>query len=796
VKKNPKPETSRAEATSPRTAHADTRTRVRVITLAATALAAATLVTGAIHLRRRTSQAEDSAAPPPVAAEFVGSDSCGGCHHAEHDAWNRSQHARAMQRASRATVLGDFGGRSFEYEGVRSAFFVRDGRFFIRTDGPGGELADFEVKYTFGLEPLQQYLVELPGGRLQALSIAWDTRPAVDGGQRWFHLYPSRKVDHSNELHWTKRSQNWNHMCADCHSTDVRKNYDLATDRYATAWAEMTVGCEACHGPGSAHVAWARSSSRSDGANGLTVTLDERRGVTWRVDPASGAVVRSRRRAEDREIEVCAPCHARRAQIAEGHRAGEPLLDHYLPSLLGAGLYHANGEQRDEVYIWGSFLQSRMYGEGVTCSDCHDPHTQKLRAEGNALCERCHARSRYDARQHHFHDPASPAGRCVNCHMPAADYMVVDPRRDHSLRVPRPDLSALLGVPNACNGCHRDHSARWAADAVRRWYGRDSRGFQAFAEAFHAADVGGAGVAPMLTALASDVTQSYIARASALARLREAAGPAAIAAAALAGARDASPLVRLAAASVADALPPEDRVAVAGPLLADPLRAIRVQAAGALAGVPLDRLDPRARAAWPGARDDYVSAQRYAADRPEARVNLGTFYARLGRFDDARIEFAAALRLDRSFVPAYVNAADASRAQDREDDALRWLQEGLAAAPRSAALYHALGLAQARRKDESEALASLARAASLEPDNARYAYVYAIALSSFGRASEAIRALESAAARWPTSRDVLFALATVRRDAGRRDAARDAARALLAAHPEDREARALVEELR
>jgi predicted CXXCH cytochrome family protein len=336
------------------------------------------------------------------------------------------------------------------------------GKFFVNTDGPDGKLRDYEIKYTFGVYPLQQYLVEFPDGRLQALSIAWDSRPKKDGGQRWFHLYPNERVTYDDELHWTRPSQNWNFMCADCHSTDVRKNYDPATDKFQTRWAEISVGCEACHGPGSHHLEWAATQSpplpKGEEANrtdrGLSARLDERRGITWSVNPASGNAVRSEPRAAEREIEVCAQCHARRGQIAEGYRAGKPLLDYYHPALLTPPLYHSDGQQRGEVYNWGSFLQSKMYASGVTCSDCHNPHSGKLRAEGNTLCATCHLPSKYGTGAHHHHKPASAGASCVSCHMPTTTYMMVDPRHDHSLRVPRPDLSVKFGTPNACNGCH------------------------------------------------------------------------------------------------------------------------------------------------------------------------------------------------------------------------------------------------------------------------------------------------------------------------------------------------------
>jgi predicted CXXCH cytochrome family protein len=718
---------------------------------------------------------------------FVGAEACAACHERETEAWRGSQHARAMQDANEQTVLGDFGDRTFAHAGVTTTFYKRDGRFHVRTEGPDGRFADYEVKYTFGVAPLQQYLLELPGGRLQALTIAWSTRE-----QRWFHLYPDQKIPAGDELHWTGRQQNWNFMCADCHSTDVRKNYDARSDTFASKWAEISVGCESCHGPGSRHVAWAGSKD-ADPRKGLTVALDERRRVAWAIDSKTGNAERSRPRDTEREIEVCAQCHARRLQIAEGYRAGRPFLDHYRPALLTAPLYHVDGQQREEVYGWGSFLQSRMYRRGVTCSDCHDPHAQSLRAPGNAVCAQCHAAARYDAAAHHFHRPGTQAGECASCHMPTATYMVVDPRHDHSLRAPRPDLSVALGVPNPCNSCHREAGAKWAAEAVRKWYGRDARSFQAFARTFRDAELGKPRSGAALAALAADTSQPPIARASALARLEERPDPVA-ARAALAGARDADPLMRLAAAGLADALRVRERVAVAGPLLNDAFRAVRIEAARALAGVPEGELTSEQRAAWRRAVDEYATSQRYNADRPEARTNLGTFYARLGRFDEAQAEFRAAVALDKRFAPAYVNAADAYREQAREDDALRVLREGLAAAPENAALHHALGLALVRRKEPAAALRSLERAARLAPDQPRYAYVYAVALNSLGRAAEALGTLERAAARWPADRDILFALAAMQRDAGRRDAARKTAEALVAAHPDDPEARALAAE--
>ncbi|MFO1407896.1 MAG: multiheme c-type cytochrome [Steroidobacteraceae bacterium] len=669
------------------------------------------------------------AAPRP--AGYVGSQACAGCHAAESAAWAKSQHAEAMKVPTEATVLGDFDDATYRRYGLESRFYRRDGAWYVHTDGPDGRPADFKVEYTFGVYPLQQYLVDIGRGRLQALSLAWDSRPAADGGQRWFHLYPNEKIDFRDELHWTGRQQNWNYMCADCHATDLRKNYDRATDTFATRWAELGVGCEGCHGPGSAHVEWAQAGARSGGATPpgtdprLTVRFDARRENQWRIDPATGNAAPLHRRRVDAEVEVCAQCHSRRGQFSNGYRPGERLMDHYLPALITPGLYYPDGQQHDEVYNWGSFMTSRMYSKGVTCSDCHDPHGGKPRAAGNTVCAQCHLASKYDTPRHHFHPAGSPGAACAACHMPTTTYMVVDPRHDHSFRIPRPDLSRTLGVPNACNQCHADRTPEWAATEVRARYPHPKPGFQDFATVFADADRGDASATIGLVQLVANQEESAMARASALARLARAGGENA-ALAAEAALHDPSALVRHSAIGVYESVPPGQRLAVI-PLLRDPLRAVRMQAARVLAAVPEASLGPGGAEAYAKAADEYVAAENFNADRPESRTNLGTYYAERGRWMESEAEFRSAIALDPAYVPAWVNLADLMRLQHREDAAEAALRDGLVQAPKDAMLHHALGLALVRQHRGQEALAELRKATELDPGNARFAEVYGIA---------------------------------------------------------------------
>ena len=576
-------------------------------------------------------------------------------------AWRSSQHALAMQEATAETVLGDFDDASFTHGGVTSRFFKRDGRFLVATDGPDGKLGEFEIRYTFGVYPLQQDLIAFPDGRIQALGIAWDARPEDQGGQRWFHLYPDRELKAGDPLHWTGIDQSWNFMCAECHSTELGKNYDAAANTYATTWAEINVACEACHGPGSAHVAWGDRQQSwlpwgKGGDNGLTVRFDERAGVDWVIDPATGNARRSAPKTGATELETCGICHSRSARIAEGWRPGQQLLDTHVPSLLQPGLFEADGKMLDEVYNYASFRQSRMFMQGVTCSDCHEPHSLQLRAEGNGVCYQCHEQAKYGAVSHHRHAEGSPAAGCPACHMPARTYMMVDRRHDHGFRIPRPDLSARFGVSNACNDCHVDKDAAWAAAAVERWHGPERKGFQTWTEAFAAARDGTAEAGPLLLQLATAPGAPAMVRASAFEMLATHPGPEA-AGAAQQGLADADPLVRLGALRALRWLPDAQTWPLAQGLLDDPVRGVRLEAASLLAATPQDQLPPGDLERLSRAVEAYIAAQRLNADRPEARVNLGNLYAQQGQSGAAEDEYLAASALDPEFVPAYVMLA-------------------------------------------------------------------------------------------------------------------------------------------
>ncbi len=739
--------------------------------------------------------AEDTPDPAPA---NVGRAACAGCHAEQALAWTGSHHDLAMDLASDATVLGDFDRITFTHDGRTSSFSRKDGIYYVRTEGADGELHDYRIDYVFGVDPLQQYLVAFPGGRYQVLALAWDTRPAEAGGQRWFHLYPDESVPAGDPLHWTGRSQNWNTQCAECHSTDLRKNYDPASDSFATTWFEIDVSCEACHGPGSRHLAWAKAGQPAPeagaGAKGLVVQFDAGRDGAWRFGGKASTARWQGPPRTSSQLEACAPCHSRRRAIVAEPQPGQSFLDAYMPVLLEPPLYHPDGQIRDEVYVYGSFLQSPMHRAGVVCSDCHDPHSLQLRAEGNAVCTACHRAASFDTSKHHRHVPGSEGASCVECHAPETSYMVVDPRRDHSFRIPRPDLSARLGTPDACTRCHEGRSAAWAAGIVATWRGPDKPPRPHFGQAIHAGLQGQRAAGTALAAVITDTAQPAIGRANALALLPRHPGPMAFEAYRV-GLADTDPLVRLAAVRALEPFAPQLRLAAAGHLLSDPVRAVRIEAARGLAAVPPRLMSPKQGLALEAAAQELIEAETAAAERPESQLNLGSFYAERGQWSKSEAAYRQALRLDPSFVAATVNLADLYRIMGRDEEGEELLRAAIATGRETAAAHHALGLLLVRRGQLPAGLRSLGRAAELGPQTPRYAYVYAVALNSAGEAAHAIDVLRKTYERHPTDREILYALATFHRDAGERAAAARYADELVKLFSWDAQARQLAREL-
>ena len=733
---------------------------------------------------------EPRASTPTPEATYVGRAVCAECHAGEASRWADSHHDLAMQEPNADTVLGDFAGATFDADGVSTRFQAHDGGFFVETEGRGGETREYEIAYVFGVEPLQQYLVGFPDGRFQVLRQAWDSRPEEDGGQRWIHLYPGERIPPDDVLHWTGPNQNWNFMCSECHSTNLKKGYDVESDSFETTWSEIDVSCESCHGPGSDHAGWARGDKL--GHDGLVVRLNEGPDVRWDIDAATGNATRSPVRQERTQVELCARCHSRRSLVSEDYVHGRPFMDTHRPALLRSPLYHTDGQILAEVYVYGSFLQSKMFDKGVTCSDCHDPHSVELHTPGTALCARCHLAEKYDSEDHHHHQPETRGSACVDCHMPERLYMVVDGRRDHSFRVPRPDLSARLSTPNACNDCHDDRSSEWAARAVEGWFG-DRRPAH-YTEALHVSASGGAGSMRATLDLATDPAAPPIVRATAVERLSRLQSPDALAALERAVGH-ADPILRLAGVTALEAFDPRAILQLAFPLLNDPVRTIRIEAARVLGSVPGELLNDSQRSAIRGGLRAYIESQLVNAERGETHLNIGVAQIQLGNLDEAQRAYELAIDRTPSFMPAYVNLADLHRIRGRDDAGEPVLRAGLALAQDQPDLSHALGLLLIRKGRLDEALEPLGRAAAALDAVPAYSYVYGVALESAGRKAEALRVLREAHERFPDDVELLMGLIAVARSAGERRAALDYARKLTALTPADPGLRQLIAEL-
>lgn len=630
--------------------------------------------------------------------KYVSSTVCAGCHQAEHKAWSNSHHSWALRVATSKNVLGDFNETIFMHKNIRSRFYKSDSKYFIETVGEDGKLSSFEIKYTVGVEPLQQYLVELDRGRLQALDIAWDTI-----NMRWFHLYPDQKLKPDDGLYWTGPYKNWNARCAACHQTDFTKNYSPKAKSYNSKWSELTVGCESCHGPGSSHVDWANDPKTfktqyltSVNAKGLTVGF-----------PLDNA---------QKEIQTCATCHSRRSQLgADSPPPGEAYADHYRLSLLSQGLYHADGQVNDEVYVYGSFLQSKMYDRGVRCTNCHDPHSGNLVAEGNAVCTQCHntagntkfptlKKVDYDSEIHHHHKSGSQGAECVSCHMPVKNYMQVDPRRDHSFRVPRPDLSKKLGTPNTCTSCHNDRNDDWAIKELQQWFKGGRLGSPHYGEVLFAGwSQPTANSTNELIELGLNTKQPGIVRASALELLRGRQVPGMLVRISPL-LEDENPMLRRAAAQLFQGSPVQTKIAITMVLQNDPVKTVRLEAARLIIGQPLDGFSEADKKKVDHVIRDYQKSLIAQADFPETQMQIAGLAMSQRNFKMAQAAFQNALSMDPQLAIAWITLARIQMATGESERSLNTLEQGARRVPDNAVIQFELGVLYSSNRQPEKAL--------------------------------------------------------------------------------------------
>jgi tetratricopeptide (TPR) repeat protein len=707
---------------------------------------------------------------------FVKSKQCQSCHQQEHELWKQSDHSWAWLPATPENVLGDFNDVTFEHHGIATRFFTADDKFWIETEDEEGNPETSEIIYAVGVRPLQQYLIAEEGGRLQVLDIAWDTERGV-----WYMVFPAQTDNvPGNALHWKGVYKNWNGRCAECHATDFRKNYDPRTRTFKSEWSEIAVTCEACHGPGEAHVKWAEKPGMFRQKNYLDI--DEKGFLQSHASTAAA-----------KEIEQCSACHSRRSALSGNSPIpGTSFADHFDLALLRPDLYHVDGQIKDEVYVLGSFKQSKMYAAGVTCSNCHNVHSGKVKAPDNSLCTQCHnpagntkfptlKKKEYDTEDHHHHPVASAGGQCVSCHMPTQTYMEVDARRDHRFGIPNPGQSRALGTPDACTSCHQDHGLIWAERQMTSWYPGTSQKAKGFAEVFgkHDANPGSEAVLEDLLSVADDKSYPAIVRASALER----AAPygASLPWARMAGyLRNESPLVRATAVRLHQQAPAQIRLQRLPALLSDDARTVRIAAARSMLGVPAQALSPDQRRDLAAAFKEFQISIVSSSDHPNAQMALAGLALSVRNVSAARAAITEALAIDPQFADAWIMQARLDIAEKRPDLATATLDKAEKALPESAIIQQFYGNYLASQRQFDGALLHIQKAISLQPDDPVLKTDYAAILSQAGKNEEALKALSEIDETTP---DALYLTANALLQLGRREEAKQAVLSLLALDP-------------
>lgn len=676
---------------------------------------------------------ETAAGEPMAGNAFVGDAPCQSCHAKETADWKASDHYKAMLPATDSTVLGDFAGATLTADGVTSTFYRKNGDFYINTKELDGTVNDYKVLYIFGHFPLQQYLVAFPGGRMQVPRATWDTKT-----KKWFHQYAGQKIQPMDWLHWSESAQNWNTMCATCHSTNLKKNYFMEADSFHTTWSSVNVSCESCHGPGRQHVDFVSSSAYKKGDRPLDTYIKSTKG-------------------QFQQLNTCTPCHALKADISQELMATGELLDDHIPQIPTTEHFHADGQIDDEVYIYTSFMQSKMMHKGVTCSNCHNPHTGKRLFANNQLCTQCHSKT-YDNASHTLHQAGTVASDCVSCHMPGKTYMGNDYRHDHSFRVPRPDQSVLYGTPNACNACHKDKSAQWAADAIKKNYGAN-RTYH-FSDDLIPGSKLNASSEGHLTKLVRDTATPSIIRATALSYLGSIFTE--TSAALLRGAlQDADALTRYHALRSLANFPPQQWMEAAGPLLSDKARAVRIAAADLFLSVPEANLPERYKAPFYPAREELRSYVLYQADFADGNVMIGDHYLKQADFGNAEKFYLRALKKDSLLNYSRLNLSVAQSALGKQSEALNVLKTAALISPENDRVFFNLALLHIEMKDTAAALKAFDKAVHLKSNNPRLYYNYGLLLYQKRQAAKAVEVLKKGVALNPRDEDLNYTLAYV-----------------------------------
>jgi Flp pilus assembly protein TadD len=730
--------------------------------------------------------------PPESAthAEYGGSASCQKCHEEAYELWAKSHHGLAERSPDPALDEPAFNpARRFTHATQESSVGGSNGSYHVTAVGLSRKPETLAVDRIIGHSPLRQMLVPSPGGRWQTAEATWDPHT-----NEWFNVYGTEDRQPGEWGHWSGRGMNWNTMCATCHNTRLRKNYDTTNDVFRTAMVERGVGCESCHGPMKAHNDWQYAN--------------EGKGLP---DPTIKKLSR------EQMFDTCAACHSRRGEITGDPRPGESYFDHHLLSVVDeSNLFYPDGQIWDEDYEVTAFLGSKMYHQGVRCMDCHDFHSAKVRLPGNMMCLACHGPGATNAPvidpvSHSRHkvfgyDPSGvltndnlmiyrpkeikeTGGECVNCHMPQTPYMQRHWRHDHGFTIPDPLLTKQHGIPNACNRCHADKSVDWALESVEKWYGdKMNRPYRHRAQTLARAKAGDDSARPdLLKMLASDEIAYW--RAAAANFLEGWAFEPAVGNALVRQIQDTNALVRQ---EVIRALPPLERgtddatIAALRERLSDPVRNVRVLAAQALgARAPVDSL----------AVAELRHMLEHNADQPAGQLQLGAFHLARSDATNALPHYETAVRWD-PFAPAFRHELGVVLSQmGRAPEALAQMQEAVQLAPRDAEMRFKLALAWNEVGDLKRAQAELEQATQLDPRHARAWYNLGLARNAAGNTFGAIEALRAAETASPQDARIPYARATIHARMGQPEDARRAARRALEINPEYREANVLLQQL-